>query len=73
MGAHGCGQLKSIKIAQINKNERNQQFWCDQMKRPQKLKFWHLNSIIEFIERQNFAHFTEYLQLKPAEINSLPR
>ena len=29
------GQLKSLKIAQINKNERNQQFWCDQMKRPQ--------------------------------------
>ena len=45
VGAHGRGRvktidlavctLKSIKIAQINKNERNQQFWCDQMKRPQ--------------------------------------
>ena len=44
VGAHGRGRLKSIdlavctlksiKIAQINKNERNQQFWCDQMKRP---------------------------------------
>ena len=31
--------LKSIKIAQINKNERNQQFWCDQMKRPQEYQY----------------------------------
>ena len=45
MGAHGRGQLKSIdfavctlksiKIAQINKNERNQHIWCVQMKRAQ--------------------------------------
>ena len=44
VGVYGRGRLKSIdlavctrksiKIAQINKNERNQQFWCDQMKRP---------------------------------------
>ena len=27
--------LKSIKIAQINKNERNQHIWCVQMKRAQ--------------------------------------
>ena len=27
------GRLKSIKIAQINKNEQNQQFWRDQMKK----------------------------------------
>ena len=43
LGAHNCGRLKStdfavctlksIKIAQINKNERNQHIWCVQMKR----------------------------------------